>query len=71
MKIIVDKLPEYFSVPNTCIYAKKTGEEMGGKNYSTLEHCNCKISGHTCELQAHDECPYLISLEAALKGVLE
>ena len=31
MRIVVNKLPEYFNVPNTCIYAKKTGEEIGGK----------------------------------------
>lgn len=71
MKVVVTKLPDYFNVHRTCIFADKTGEEISGKDYSTLEHCTCQISDCTCELQAYEECPYLISLEDALKEIIK
>jgi hypothetical protein len=69
MKVVVTKLPDYFNVHTTCIFADKTGEEIAGKDYSTLEHCVCQISGCTCELQAYEECPYLISFKEEMMEV--
>ena len=62
MKIIVDKMPRYFYVEEDCLFAEKTGEVIGGKDWSYLEECKCKISGHTCNLQKHNDCPYLKEL---------
>ena len=59
MKILVTELPNYFRVEDTCLFAKKTGEMIGGKEYSYLDECKCNISGRSCELQRYDECPYL------------
>lgn len=63
MKILVTKMPRYFFVEDDCIFAEETGEEIGGKDYSYLSECRCKISGNTCELQRYDECPYLKELK--------
>ena len=63
MKIFVDKMPRYYYVEDDCLFAKSTGEQIEGRDYSYLDECKCKISGHTCELQLHDECPYLKEIE--------
>ena len=67
MKIIVDKMPRYYYVADDCLFAKRTGEEIGGKDYSYLDECKCKINGRTCELQLWGECPYLKEEENADK----
>ena len=59
MKIFVDKMPEYYWVDEQCLFAKKTGEEICGRDYCNIDECECKISGRTCALQLYDECPYL------------
>lgn len=67
MKILVDKKPRYYYVEDDCLFAKRTGEAIGGKDYSYINECICKISGRTCELQLYDECPYLKENENAEK----
>ena len=62
MKLLINKMPRYNYVEEDCLFAKSTGNQIGGKNYSYLDECNCKISGYTCNLQRYDECPYLTEL---------
>lgn len=67
MKIIVDKMPRYYYVDVDCIFAELTGEQIGGKDYSYLEECKCKISGDACYFQKYDECPFLKELKGEEK----